>query len=60
MPDDKEDPIIPLRFDMLTMGEQASVWDQIPDTYEEWEILHGFYIRLDNGDISLVEDCREH
>ena len=48
-----------LAFDMLTMGVQHQVMQEIPDCYEVWEVIHGTFIR-DEGGITLAEPEETH
>ncbi len=52
--------IVPLRWCHLSSSEQRAVIDGAPDDYEQWEIYWGYYMRDDDGIVSLVEDSREH
>jgi len=51
--------VIPLRWEHLTMGEQYVVLQELSDSFEPWEIIHGYYVREGDG-LAYVEDLASH
>ena len=51
-----------LRWEHLTESERLSVATQMPSEVMDWEMYHGYYVRLDDlsSSVVYVEPLEEH